>query len=189
MHRQERAAEMKRYALALLLVALAACSTTAPAPAVFDFGPPPATAAPATNVQLLEVTAPPWLSGSGLAYRLDYRDPFRREVYRDSRWVAPPPVLLAERLRQRAASAPGAAAPVQLRLELEECSQIFSSPTQSRVLLRVRAWAGPASLPPKVFELSRPAPSADAEGGVIALSQAGDALIDQVLAWAATPSR
>ena len=174
---------MRSYLLALAFV-LTACASPAPAPASFDLGPPPASAAPASSVQLLEVTAPAWLSGSGLAYRLDYLDAFRRQVYRDSRWAAPPAELLAERLRQRAATAVGTARPVQLRLELEEFSQQFSTPTQSRVIVRVRAWAADATAP-KVFEVSRAAPSADAAGAVQGLSRASDELIDQVLGWAA----
>ena len=179
-----------RALLLALLVGLVACSSPQPAPAVFDFGPRPTTPAPRAQLQLLDVTAPPWLAGSGLAYRLEYRDPFRREVYRDSRWAAPPADLLAERLRQRAAqvatSLAATGVPVQVRVELEDCSQIFSSPIQSRVVLRLRAWRGDQASP-KVFEVSEAAPSPDAAGAVQGLSRAADALIDQVLAWAGTP--
>jgi cholesterol transport system auxiliary component len=173
---------MRRHVVAIALL-LAACSTTRPAPAVFDLGPPGVSAAPRSNVQVLDVTAPAWLAGSGLAYRLEYRDPYRREVYRDSRWAAPPADLLEERLRQRSASSTRGGPVVQVRLELEEFSQVFSSPAQSRVLLRVRAWRSDAAAP-KVFEISQPAPSADAAGAVQALSGASDALIDQILRWA-----
>ncbi|WP_077032627.1 ABC-type transport auxiliary lipoprotein family protein [Pelomonas sp. KK5] len=178
---------MTRYFIAICLgLVLAACSTPSPQPAVYDLGPPaPRSAtAPAANIQLIDVDAPPWLEGPGLAYRLDYRDAYRREFYRDSRWAAPPAQLLAERLRQRSAGSGGTGAPVQLRLELEECTQVFSGPGESRLLLRLRVWrvGDPA---PRVFESSEAAASADAPGAVRAAGRAADALIDQVLAWAA----
>jgi len=172
------------WALTLLLGACA-LSPQASAPALFDLGPAPVLASQAgARMQQVEVSAPPWLAGTGIAYRLAYQDAFRREVYRDSRWAAPPAALLAERLRQRAAASAGPGA-LNLRLELEEFGQVFDTPTQSRVLLRVRAWSGESPGTLKVFELIRPAPSADAAGAVQGLSRASDELVDRLLAWAA----
>jgi ABC-type uncharacterized transport system auxiliary subunit len=172
----------------LFLALLTACSfgpQTVP-PAQYDLGPLPTTAAAGTELQLLDVSAPGWLAGPAIHYRLDYRDRYRREAYRDSRWVAPPAALLAERLRQRSAAAGGAAAGrrLPLRLELEEFGQFFESPTQSEVRLRVRAWLGDAPATLKVFEISRAA-APDAAGAVQALAGASDQLIEQLLAWAA----
>jgi cholesterol transport system auxiliary component len=153
-------------------------------PALFDLGP--ASTAPALSVELnlQDVAAPTWLAGTGIAYRLTYADAFRREIYRDSRWAAPPAALLAERLRQRAAAGRTAAAKaVAMRLELEEFSQSFTSPAQSSVTVRLRAWRGDAQM--RVFEVTRPAASADAAGAVRGLSAAADAVIDELLAWAA----
>lgn len=187
------AARAALMAFAVSLLGACALASQPAAPLLFDLGPLPARAAaqatPALPLQLQEVSAPSWLAGTGIAYRLDYLDAFRREVYRDSRWVAPPAALLAERLRARAAAgAPGAArAAVPLRLELEEFAQSFAAPGQSQVRLRVRAWRGAAPAQLRVFEVSRPAPSADAAGAVQALSLASDELIDQLLAWAAAP--
>ena len=159
-----------------------------PAPAaLFDLGPPTAAPAPAPaaalELSLLDLSAPSWLAGTGIAYRLAYADAFRREIYRDSRWAAPPAALLVERLRQRAAAGRSATAkPVLMRLELEEFSQSFSGPTQATVTVRLRAWCGDAQM--RVFEVTRPAASADAAGAVRGLSAASDALIDELLAWA-----
>ena len=180
-------AQLMRVCAWALPLLLSACALGPPAsaPAQFDLGPAPAlVSASAPRAQQIDVTAPSWLGGTGIAYRLAYQDAFRREVYRDSRWAAPPAVLVAERLRQRAAASAGPGA-VILRLELEEFGQVFDTPTQSRVLLRVRAWSGEAPGALKVFELNRPAPSADAAGAVQGLSRASDELIDQLLAWAA----
>lgn len=175
-------------ALAVAML-LSACSIgkLPPAPGLFDLGPPASRSATAgPPVHLIELTAPVWLSSPGIAYRLDYSDAYRREVYRDSRWVAPPAALLTERLRQRFATvAPVAATkPLLLRLELEEFAQIFSGPARSEVRLRVRARVGDAQL--KVFEIRRPADSADAAGAVQALSAASDELAEQLLAWTAS---
>jgi cholesterol transport system auxiliary component len=155
-----------------------------PPPALFDLGPPLLAPAQGVALDLQEVTAPSWLAGTGIAYRLAYADAFRRELYRDSRWVAPPAALLGERLRQRAAAGRTVAVkPVLLRLALEEFSQSFSSPDQATVTVRLRAWRGEGSM--RVFELTRPAPSPDAAGAVRGLSAASDAVIDELLAWAA----
>ncbi|MGS0757721.1 hypothetical protein ACVBEH_25510, partial [Roseateles sp. GG27B] len=134
--------------------------------AQFDLGPPPAwISAPVTaTLQIVELSAAPGLAATGIAYRLAYLDPFRPEFYRDSRWVAPPAVLLTERLRQAVAAAkPTAAAaePGLLSVELEEFSQVFSSASEARVQVRVRATlrsalqpsSGAASERRRVFEV------------------------------------
>lgn len=167
---------------AFLTLVLAACASAPPPPAVFDFGPPPAQAALVPGVFVVDVSAPLWLAGPGMAYRLDYRDAHRREQYRDSRWAAPPADLLEARLRQRAGGGG-----VQLRVELDECIQVFASPTQSRVLLRARAITSDGRQ--RSFEVSEAASSADAAGGVQATSRAADALVDQVLKWATSSVR
>ncbi|MDN3922966.1 ABC-type transport auxiliary lipoprotein family protein [Roseateles violae] len=176
-----------RRLVSLLLPALAACSLGQPPalPALYELGaPPPRSAAAAVELQLLDIDAPSWMNGSGIAYRLDYLDRYRREFYRDSRWVAPPAALLAERLRQRAAS-PTAAARQPLRLELEDCVQVFASPTQSELRLSVRAWLGEgAGARFRRFEIGRPA-APNAAGAVAGLAAAADELFEGLQAWAA----
>ncbi|CAN5261899.1 ABC-type transport auxiliary lipoprotein family protein [soil metagenome] len=175
--------------LAALLLSACALGTPPPAPALFDLGPQPASGSTAVALNLTELSAPSWLAGTGIPYRLAYADAYRRELYRDSRWVAPPAALLGERLRRTAAAAgrSGEAKPVSLRLELEEFSQNFSAPGRAEVTVRLRAWRGDAQM--RVFEVTRPTTSADAPGAVRALSEASDALIDQLLAWAAASTR
>ena len=76
-----------------------------------------------------------------------------------------------------------------LRVELEEFSQLFESPNQSSGLLRVRATLGQAGtvgeklLAQRSFVVTRPAASADAAGGVRALTAAADAAIGEIDAW------
>ncbi len=185
--------------LSLLPVLLCACALPKPAGSVqFDLGPPPAwISAPATaTLQIVELSAAPGLAATGIAYRLAYLDPYRPEFYRDSRWSAPPAVLLTERLRQAVAAAqPTAvsAAPRVLSVELEEFSQLFSAATEARVRVRIRASLrstlqpspSDASERRRVFEVTLPSPSPDAAGAVRALSQASDQVLEQLLAWAA----
>jgi len=190
-----------RICLALLLC-LSACAISKPEPLVlFDLGPAPAAVSMAASsvtlppVLWVDVSAPSWLASSGIAYRLEYADPLRREVYRDSRWAAPPAALLAERFRQRLAAEPpqavarAATVPMPLRLDLEEFGQSFASPSQSQVRIRVRARFGDGPTQrQQVFDWVQLAPSADARGAVQGLSQGSDLLIGQVLAWLVSPA-
>ena len=86
------------------------------------------------------------------------------------------------------ATAP-ATAPALLRIELEEFSQLFESPTASTGLLRLRATAvqpspqGERLLGQRSFIVQRPAPSADAAGGVRALTAATDAAVEEIDQW------
>ena len=188
-----------------MLLLLQGCALPkAAGPVQFDLGQPPVwIAAPAAvTLQIAELSAAPGLAATGIAYRLAYLDPFRPEFYRDSRWMAPPAVLLTERLRQAVAAAQPAtpatpattaAAPRLLSVELEEFSQVFSSTTEALVRVRVRATLRPALQPSlsdpserrRVFEVSLPSPSPDAAGAVRGLSQASDQVLEQLLAWAA----
>lgn len=76
-----------------------------------------------------------------------------------------------------------------LRVELEEFSQLFESPSASTGLLRLRATAvqpspqGEKLLGQRSFVVQRTAPSADAAGGVRALTAATDAAVLEVDQW------
>ena len=82
-----------------------------------------------------------------------------------------------------------ATAPALLRIELEEFSQLFESPTASTGLLRLRATAvqpspqGERLMGQRSFIVQRPAPSADAAGGVRALTAATDAAVEEIDQW------
>lgn len=186
---------MKRREVLLRLslpgVALTASACAAPpVPRQLDLGAPRSAepAVLARPIQLQGISAPSWLSGVGVAYRLEALAPQQRQYYRDSRWVAPPAELLAERLRQRIAAGGARPGPVlALRLELEECLQRFVSPQQAELLLRLRASTEPGRQ--GVFEQRVPTPSADALGAALALAQAADALNEAVLAWAVQSAR
>ncbi|MDH0867035.1 ABC-type transport auxiliary lipoprotein family protein [Mitsuaria sp. GD03876] len=183
-------------ALALTALVVAGCGSRAPAPTQMDLGPAaawPAQATLARRVDLQAVSAPETLQSTGIVYRLGDTDPYARRAYRDSRWAAPLPVLVAARLRQQIARAPvmpvpaGAEtpAPIAVTLELEECLQHFSSASRSEVQLRVMATAEDGTQ--RAFDRAEPA-GADAEGAVKATAAAVDALGPEIAAWAATLS-
>ena len=79
--------------------------------------------------------------------------------------------------------------PRVLQLELEEFSQLFDSPGSSVGLIRLRATlientpSGEKLLAQRNLTVQRPAPSADAAGGVRALTAATDAAIEELVSW------
>ena len=165
--------------------------------------PSPAALAP---LALAEVEANPALDSTALVYRLAYDNVQQLRPYAQTRWSMPPAQLLRQRLRahlglRRAVLNPGegvvahtpaagADASVRLlRVELEEFSQVFESPGHSAGLVRIRATVvqptpdGESLLAQLVFSLQRAAPSADAAGGVRALTLASDAAIQELDRW------
>ena len=177
-------------ALTALMASACSLTPTVRPVAVFDLGPAPTGPATQRALRVLPVGAPSWLDGPGIAYRLAHADAQRREVYRDSRWAATPAALLTQRLQQRVAGG-GTGAPALLVVQLDEFAQVFSAPERSRGVVRLRARLfepGAADGgPERVFSAERAADSADARGGVRALSQAADEAIELLLAWAAMP--
>jgi cholesterol transport system auxiliary component len=143
------------------------------------------------------------LESPSLNYRLGYADPFQLRPYAFARWSAPPGQLVRQRLRDHlgrtrpvldsAAGASlarrGGAVPPVLRVELEEFSHLFDSQTQSRGIVRLRCTllestpAGERLVAQRSFTAERPAPTADAAGGVRALTAATDAAAADIAAW------
>jgi cholesterol transport system auxiliary component len=88
-----------------------------------------------------------------------------------------------------AALARRGAAPPVLRVELEEFSQLFDAPNDSKGVLRLRCTllentaGGERLVAQRSFEVQRPAPSADAAGGVRALTAATDAAAQDIARW------
>lgn len=155
--------------------------------AQFDFGPLPAAAAPVPGVASVEVAAPSWLTGGGIAYRLAWLDPRRRHEYAESRWAAPPAELLSRALAGRLAGG----GRCRLHLDLDEFIHVFDSPTASRWEVAARATLSVAGVvrARRPFAASVPAPSADARGGVAAAATAIAELADRLGEWAArTPA-
>ena len=174
----------------------------------YDFGPGPAAGAAtlAANQQPLmlgEVEASSAWDGSAVLYRLGYADPNQLQPYAHTRWSAPMPQLIRQRLRERLAqdrvvldltdssvlARTGGVMPRILRLNLEEFAQWFDTPASSAGVLRLRATltdntaAGERLVAQRSVVLRRPAASADAAGGVRALAAATDAAAEEIAQW------
>ncbi len=199
-----------RCLLLTLLLALTGCALPSP-PArqlVYDFGPgslSTPTAQPTGLAPLVvgELASAPALDSTALLYRLAYTDAQQLRPYALARWSMTPAQLLRQRLRehlgqQRAllnagdVGMSGAAAPLTLRVELEEFSQLFETPDKSQGLLRLRATlvqaspSGEKGLAQRSVIVQRPAPTADAAGGVRALTAASDAAVQELAQWLAS---
>jgi cholesterol transport system auxiliary component len=192
---------MRHTAALVALLLLTACNlgpAVKDVPAMYDLGPPPsAQKEPRIRASLLlySVSAPGWLETLAIVYRLNFRDAARQQVYSASRWASPPAALHTQRLRMRLAAASdggvvgaadGARTDYTLRVELDDFSQVFDSAEASRGVVVARASlvsvARRTVLAQRTFTTERAASSANAEGGVRALSAAGDDLIEAVTA-------
>ncbi len=192
---------------------------TAPArPAVYDFGAGSTQHTPASALRpphlapliVGEIEASPALDSSAMLYRLSYANPQQLRPYTQARWSMPPAQLLRQRLRARlgeqhallntgdsllSGTKTAPPPPLNLRLELEEFSQLFDTPEHSTGLLRLRATLTQASptgqqlIAQRSFTLQRTAPTPDAPGGVQALTEASEAVALEVEAWVAGVGR
>ncbi|MFT3850042.1 MAG: ABC-type transport auxiliary lipoprotein family protein [Propionivibrio sp.] len=187
-------AEIRCVCLLLAASLLAGCAVNPDngrSMAVYDFGLPAARTGSGEEWPrlALEVVSPPWFDALNVDYRLAYDDPLKQREYSGSRWAGAPGVLLAQRLRQRLgmASASGnVAANCLLRFELQEFSQVFESPAQSRGVLQGTASlidARKQRIAGKSFLIEKPAASQDARGGVDALVAAGSELAAELAVW------
>lgn len=197
--------------LALLLaissagILLTGCATTrSESPALYDLGPLNAAQAKTANLgspalpalTVGDVHAPSWLENPLMYFRLDYANELRPQPYAGSRWLAPPAQLLSERIKARLAQAggvvlslsDGAANVPVLRIDADEFIQHFTAPGQSmaRIAIRASVFNGRTWVAQKSFVRQIPAPTADAAGGVKALSEAADAAIQDMTAWLAS---
>lgn len=190
-----------------MAVGLSGCSALRPPPraTVYDFGPGAVSAtastkaAPLPAIVLAEVEANAALDTTAVLYRLSYSDAQQLRPYAQTRWSMPPAQLLRQRLREQlgqqravlqAAQGVVVGKPAMtLHLDLDEFSQLFESEQRSSGLVRLRATLGQSSgagerlLAQRSFVLQRPAPSADAAGGVRALTEAADAAIADIEQW------
>lgn len=166
----------------------------APLPALHDFGPPLAgVSAPLGVLVTTDVTAPAWLDGTEIHYRLDYDDATRLRAYADNRWVAPPAALLQVRLRAEFgndvsnASAPARA--YRLNLRLLDLEQVFLQPQSAETRLRVVAELQDASsgvvVAKRVFDLTQAA-GPDVGGAVQGASRATLTLVADLDEWLRT---
>ena len=191
----------------LIALGLAGCSALQPKPRamVFDFGPGAVATvattrmAPLPALVLADTEASTALDSTSVLYRLTYSDAQQLRPYSLARWSMPPAQLLQQRLREHlgqsrpvlnTALGPAADKPAMvLHLELDEFSQLFESSERSSALVRLRATLGQGGqgierlVAQRSFIVQRPAASADAAGGVRALTEATDAAIAELGLW------
>jgi cholesterol transport system auxiliary component len=184
---------MKRLFFALYaLFALSGCVSLpeGSAPATrYDFGLPDGSSGNIAGKIGLEVKTPAGFNSLYVDYRLAYDAALEPREYATSRWAANPGVLLSRRLRERlgfsTAVPDGTLPPCWLRIDLNEFSQIFDAPSESRARLDadVRLYVQGRLLARKRFSVGRKAASPDARGGVEALVGAAGLFSRDLAVW------
>lgn len=157
--------------------------------AIYDLGgAAPAPAHAVVGLAAVDVSAPSWLAGTAMQYRLRYADAARRQNYAASRWAAPPAELIEQLLDRRLAS--GQRGGCRLRFEVDELIQVFDMPGASHLILEGRAsvMAGRERVAGRAFTYAVDTATADARGGVAAAAQAARRLVDELAAWLPTVS-
>ena len=205
----------------LVGLTLAGCSALPDKPVratMYDFGPGNLSGPASTNEAALPALAIDDIATSGGAldnmavlYRLAYTDAQQLKPYSQARWSMPPAQLVRQRMRELLGQrrtvfnagdsaalnrSQNAVLPMLLRIDLEEFSHLFTTPTASTGLIRLRVTllqvtpAGEKLVGQRNVVVQRPADTADAPGGVRALTQATDAAINEIDQWLRqTPAR
>ena len=203
-------ARTARLAALAAVLSIAACATPdkPSRSTLYDFGPGPIDAAAAAGTTLPalvlgDIDANGALDSTALNYRLQFADENQLRPYAQARWSAPPPQLIRQRIREQlgrdrpvldvnesaALARASGAQPRVLRLDLEEFSQVFESPAQSFGLLRLRATlmentpAGERLIAQRAVISRVPAATADAPGGVKAMTMATDNAAADIAKW------
>jgi len=175
---------------------LSACSSPAPAQRQqYDFGPFNTVSLPTTKLQiaLAEIQVPAALDSTAMLYRLQYDNAQQLKPYAQARWSMPPAQLLAQRIKQVLNSRgavvtnsadSGGSLPV-LRIELDEFSQVFTTPTASHAHIYARGIVikGRNIIGTRNFLLQVPATSPDAASGAKAMQTAVDDMISDMQKW------
>jgi cholesterol transport system auxiliary component len=176
-----------------------------PGPLAAQPAQPAAVQTPLPPVAIEEITTSGGaLDNMAVLYRLGYVDAQELRPYSQSRWSMPPAQLVRQRLRDTLSlkrpvfnareglalnRSQNPTPPVQLRLELQEFSHYFSAADASVGLVRLRATlvdmtaAGERLVAQRIIVAQKPATTADAPGGVRALTAATDAAIDELDQW------
>ena len=186
---------MRWLAAILFCLCLSACFTSGKrcgeSPlAIYDFGPAPSSLLPLPRKQpiALEVRAPLWFDSLGIDYRLAYVDAARLREYARARWAGPPAQMIQQRLSQQLGYVAAGQGQTRclVRVEITEFSQVFATAEssrgvlQGRILLLDRSRRQVAEL---ALNLEKLAPSADARGGVEALTLTVEQMAIDLLAW------
>jgi cholesterol transport system auxiliary component len=218
MHTPSREKHFLSLVCGVALVLLTACAALPDKPVrslMYDFGPGLVSVPAATQTQLPAIaleelsTVGGAIDNQSVLYRLAYTDRQQLRPYSQARWSMPPAQLVQQRLRETLSqrrpvfsAGEGVALnrsqsevlPRVLKLQLQEFSQLFSTPDASVGLIRLQATlveitpVGEKLLFQRLLVVQRPAPTPDAAGGVSALALATDAAITEIDRWLQTAS-
>lgn len=148
-------------------------------------------------LRVARISVPQWLVGTGMHYRLDYRNDRQLAVYAHSDWAAPPAALLETVIQDvlathgdwRAVVGPGspATADASLHIRLDDFSQAFSQPHDSAGVIDATATLigdhGDKVLAQRHFHVEIATETPDAQGGVAALAEASRHLATLLQRW------
>lgn len=145
---------------------------------------------PRAESMAIEVRAPLWFDSMGIEYRIAYVDKARLREYGRARWAGPPAQLIQQRLVQQLGFVAHGQSRTRcvLRVDISEFSQVFDTPDLSRAVLQGRLqWLdrSRARIAEREINLSSDSPSADARGGVTALSGTVEQLTATIMNWEA----
>ncbi|HKT40870.1 MAG TPA: ABC-type transport auxiliary lipoprotein family protein [Rhodanobacteraceae bacterium] len=195
-----------RLVLALCLMTLGGCGAASRqnvVPRHYTLGgASPAASQPSSNprgaiLRIAHIDMPAWLQGTGLHYRLAYRNDDVIAAYANSDWAAPPAGMLEQRLRNALAAggwravvgpASTAQADFTLQVRVDDFSQLFTSPGESFGVLDATVTlvaTSDAVVAQRRFRFRVAAPSPDAAGGVKALGAASRDFARQLRDWLA----
>lgn len=148
------------------------------------------------SLLIVDASAPSWLDNTAIQYRLLYHNPSQAYTYANSRWRAPPAIILTQIIRDRIITNTGeqvvknssaAKTDYILHLELEEFIQAFDTINDSHVIIGLRASlierGSRNLLAQKDFTIKKDSPTADAVGAVLAFGSAGNQLIGELIDW------
>lgn len=184
-----------------MLLLASGCATRSALQTLYDLGPlPPVQSAPASPIlpplALAEPVGPAFLDSPMMFYRLTYANDQQPRAFAESRWSMAPAQLLGQRFKARfgqtgsgmISAGDGATNVPVVRIETDDFTQVFDTPTHSAglVRLRVAVFNGRILLAQKSFVQQHASSTADAAGGARALADASDTLITDVINWLGT---
>lgn len=173
---------MKRAAFLALAILVGGCAgSAATPPRTFDLGiGAPAARVPAVRVAQVRAVAP--FDGVEMHYRLAWRNASELASFAQSRWAAPPAELLRKQLLR---AAEDGVAKCGLEVELQEFTQVFSSPSASEARLELRAAlvGARARVASRGWSLVEASGGADAAGGAAALARVTDRVVGEIAGW------
>lgn len=170
---------------------ISACGSLGRLPAqysVHDLGLPGKPGSPLVlPTRAIQVRAPSWLGSSAMQYRAADADNPTRRAYVSNRWAAAPAELVEVALQRALPPSNPEGGGCLLFVDLDEFSQIFSTPTESYGLiearLRLSSPRDDAVFAVQPVSISVPATTPDARGGAVALAAATTELATRIATW------